>query len=236
MKEKLIIFLLIFSLTINVAALVTMGYFWGRGEGGGEAVFHRSGESPRLGSRLSLDKVQQRKMRGMRGSLLEVIKPVRDELEAKREDLVNLLILKEPDRIVIDQKIGEINSLQSQIQHAVIDNLLREKDFLNPMQQKEYFDVISRRLCPNRFFMGRGRGRGMGMGDGSGRGRGQGMGIGDGSGRGLGQGIGRDDGSGRGRGQGQGMGRGDGSGSGRGQGLGMGMGDGSGRGQGKRME
>ncbi|NOQ85823.1 MAG: hypothetical protein GQ554_02950, partial [Deltaproteobacteria bacterium] len=134
------------------------------------------------------------------------IKPVRDELEAKREDLVDLLILEEPDRIVIDQKIGEINSLQSQIQHAVIDSLLREKEFLNPMQQKEYFDVISRRLCPNRFFMGRGRGRGMGRGDGSGRGQGLGMGLGDGSG------------------------------SGRGQGQGMGIGDGSGRGQGKRME
>ena len=219
MKEKLIIFLLIFSLTINVAALVTMGYFWGRGEGGGEAVFRRSGESPRLGSRLSLDKVQQRKMRGMRGSLFEGIKPVRDELEDKREDLVNLLTIEDPDRIVIDQKIGEINVLQSQIQHAVIDSLLREKEFLNPMQQKEYFDVISRRLCPNRFFMGRGQGQGMGRGDGSGRGRGQG------------QGMGRGDGSGR--GQGQGIGRGDGSGSGRGPGQGMGMGDGSGRGQGK---
>jgi len=232
MKEKLIIFLLIFSLTINVAALITMGYFWGRGEGGGEAVFRRSGESPRLGSRLSLDKVQQRKMRGMRGSLFEGIKPVRDELEAKREDLVNLLTTKEPDRIVIDQKIGEINSLQSQIQHAVIDTLLREKEFLNPMQQKEYFDVISRRLCQNRFFMGRGRGQGMGRGDGSGSGRGQGQGIGrgDGSGRGQGQGIGRGDGSGR--GQGQGIGRGDGSGR-KGQGQGMGMGDGSGQGQGK---
>ena len=142
-------------------------------------------------------------MRGMRGSLFEGIKPVRDELEDKREDLVNLLTIEDPDRIVIDQKIGEINSLQSQIQHAVIDNLLREKDFLNPMQQKEYFDVISRRLCPNRFFMGRGQGQGMGRGDGSGSGRGQGQGIGrgDGSGRGQGQGIGRGDGSGRGQGK-----------------------------------
>ena len=30
MKEKLIIFILIFSLTVNVAALITMGYFWGK--------------------------------------------------------------------------------------------------------------------------------------------------------------------------------------------------------------
>ena len=204
MKEKLIIFLLIFSLTVNIAALITMGYFWGRGERSSEAIFRASGESPRLGSRLSLDKVQQRKMLGMRGSLLNEINPIRGDLEAKREDLIDLLTLKEPDRSAINQKIGEINTLQSQIQHAVIDNLLREKEFLNPQQQKQYFDVISKSICPNRFFMGRGQGRGMGRGDGSGRVRGQGQGIGrgDGSGRGQGLGMGMGNGSGRGRGQG----------------------------------
>ena len=224
MKEKLIIFLLIFSLTVNVAALITMGFLWGKGGRSRETVSRRMGESPRLGSRLSLDKVQQRKMRGMRGSLFKGIKPIRDELEAKREDLVNLLTLEEPDRSAIDEKIVEIDALQSQIQRAVIENLLREKEFLNPEQQKQYFDVISRSLSPNRFFMGRGQGRGMGRGDGSGRGQGQGLGMGMG------------DGSGRGRGQGQGIGRGDGSGRGQGQGMGMGDGSGRGRGQGKRME
>ena len=221
MKEKLITFLLIFSLTVNVAALITMGYFWGKGERSRETVSRRMSESPRLGSRLSLDKRQWGKMHSMRESLFKGIKPVRDELEAKREDLVNLLTLEEPDRSAIDEKIVEIDALQSQIQRAVIDNLLREKEFLNPEQQKQYFDVISRNLSPNRFFMGRGQGRGMGRGDGSGRGQGQGlgMGMGDGSGRGQGQGIGRGDGSGR--GQGQGMGMGDGSGRGRGQGKRM---------------
>ena len=204
MKEKLIIFLLIFSLTVNVAALVTMGYFWGSSNNGGEAIFKTTGESPPLGSRLSLDEGQQRKMRGVRGSLFEGIKPIRDELEVKREELVNLLTTEHPDRLAIDQKISEINMLQTRIQGAVIDTLLQEKEFLNPAQQKEYFDVISRRLCPNRFFMGRG--------DGSGRGRGQG------------QGIGRGDGSGRGRGMGRGMGRGDGSGRGEGRGEGRGQG------------
>ena len=192
MKEKLIVFLLIFSMTINVAALVTMGYFWGGGERSREAVFRESDKPSLLREELSLDEMQQRKMRGMRGSLFEEIQPVRDEMEAKREDLVNLLTTDEPDRRAIGQKIGEINVLQSQVQRAVIDTLLREKEFLNPMQQKEYFDVISRRLCPNRFLMGRGRGRGIGRGDGSGRGRG------------LGQGIGRGDGSRSGRGRGQG--------------------------------
>ena len=197
MKEKLIIFLLIFSLTINIAALVTMGYFWGRGERSREAVFRENDKSPLLREELSLDEMQQRKMRGMRGSLFEEIQPVRDEMEAKREDLVNLLTTDEPDRRAIGQKIGEINVLQSQVQRAVIDTLLREKEFLNPMQQKEYFDVISRRLCPNRFLMGRGRERDIGRGDGSGRGLGIGRGDGSRSGRGQGQGMGRGDGRGR---------------------------------------
>ena len=230
MKEKLITFLLIFSLTVNVAALITMGFLWGKGERSRETVSRRMSESPRLGSRLSLDKRQWGKMHSMRESLMKEIEPVRDELEAKREDLVNLLTLEEPDRSAIDKKIVEIDAFQSQIQRAVIDNLLREKEFLNPEQQKQYFDVISRSLCPNRFLMGRGQGRG----DGRGMGRGQGIGRGDGSGRGQELGMGMGDGSGRGRGQGQGIGRG--NGSGKGQGLGMGDGSGRGRGQGKRME
>ena len=189
MKEKLIIFLLVFSLTVNGAALITMGYFWGRDYRSGE-YDSRGGEPPRLGRELSLDNGQQGKMQGLRRSLLREIDPIQDELMTKREELVNLLIIEEPDRSAIDKKLSEINGLQSQIQHTVIDHLLREKGFLTPRQQKQYFDLISKRLCRERFPMGRGQGRGMGMRDGSGRGReqGQGMGRWDGSRKGRGQG------------------------------------------------
>ena len=173
MREKLIIFLLVFSLTVNVAALITMGYFWGTDYRSEETVFRR-GEPPRLGRELSLDNGQRGKMRGLRRSLLREIDPIRDELMTKREELVNLLTIEELDRNAIDKKLSEINGLQSQIQHTVIDHLLREKEFLTPRQQKQYFDLISKKLCRDRFPMGRGPGRGMGRGDGSGRGRGQG--------------------------------------------------------------
>jgi len=207
MKEKLIISLLVFSLTVNVAALITMGYFWGRDYRSEETVFRR-GEPPRLGRELSLDNGQWGKMRGLRRSLLREIDPIRDELMTKREELVNLLSIEETDRSGIDKKLSEINGLQSQIQYTVIDHLLREKEFLTPSQQKQYFDLISKRLCQDWFPMGRGPGRGMGMRDGSGRGKGKG------------QGMGMRDGSGRGRGKGQGMGRGDGSGGGQGNRMG----------------
>ena len=178
MKEKLIIFLLIFSLTINVAALITMGYFWERDYSSRETVFRKGGEPLRLGRELSLDNGQRGKMRGLRRSLRGGIDPIRDELTTKREDLVNLLTVEEPDRSAIDKKLSEINGLQSQIQHTVINHLLREKEFLTPLQQKKYFDLISKRLCQGRFAMEKGprdyRGQGTGKGDGRRRGRGRG--------------------------------------------------------------
>jgi len=186
MKERLIIFLLIFSLTVNVAALVTMGYYWGRYDSNGIPLLKGDETpSPRLIRELSLDKEQRGKMRDMRRSLLNEIDPIRNELNTKREDLVDLLTTAEPDRSALDQKLSEINTLQSRIQYAAVDNLIREKEFLNPSQQEQYFNFISKRLCRSQMPMGRGaksfrtprtmRGQepGAGMGYDGGRGRGR---------------------------------------------------------------
>ena len=177
MKEKLIIFLLIFSLTVNVAALITMGYFWGKSDKPGDTVF-RGSKPPLLVSELPLDNGQRRKMLGVRRTLLEEISPIKDELTTKREELVNLLNVETPDRNAIDKKLSEINGLQSKTQHAVIDQLLKQKEFLTPMQRKKYFDLISKRICQGRCEMGKGqdgqRGRGMGRGPEEGMGMGRG--------------------------------------------------------------
>jgi Spy/CpxP family protein refolding chaperone len=167
MKEKFIVFLLIFSLTVNVVALITTGYIWGKSETPVEPVF-RGGKPPSLVSELPLDNGQRRKMHDLRRSLVEEIFPIRDGLMTKREELVGLLTVETPDLSAIDKKLSEINGLQSKTQHAVIDHLLKEKEFLSPSQQKKYFNLICNRLCPGRCAMGRGpRGRsGRGMGSG----------------------------------------------------------------------
>jgi len=179
MKEKLIIFLLIFSLTVNVAALITMGYFWGKNDTPGETVFTGSKPLP-LVSELPLNNGQRRKMLGARRALLEEIAPIKDELMTKREELVNLLTVETPDRNAIDKKLNEINGLQLKTKRAVIDQMLKQKGFLTPMQQKEYFDLISKRICQGRGEVGKGPGshRGRGMGRGSEEGMGMGMGRG----------------------------------------------------------
>ena len=190
MKEKLITFLLIFSLTVNLAALITIGYFWGKSDRPGETAY-RGSKPPLFVNKLPLNNGQRRKMLGARRALLEEIAPIKDELMTKREELVNLLTIETPDRDAIDKKLSEINGLQLKTQRVVIDQLLKQKGFLSPVQQKEYFDLISKRICQGRGEAGKGsgghRGRGMGRGKGMGRGQEEGM-EGMGMGRGKGQG------------------------------------------------
>lgn len=188
MKEKIIIFIMIFSLTINVAALLTMGYFWGRDytirkerlEGGAPQT---------LTAGLSLDRRQRGKMRGLRRTFLQETTPIQDRLMIKRGELANHLNAKDPDRPAINQILREINELQLQIQLAVTENLLKEKASLDPGQQELYGRRICNELCQGSCAMEQGadscrcatgregkRGMGRGRGDGMGRGRGDGLG------------------------------------------------------------
>jgi Spy/CpxP family protein refolding chaperone len=181
MKEKIIIFIMIFSLTINVAALLTMGYFWGRDYMSRKDSFE-GGEPPPLTAGLSLDNRQRGKMRGLRKAFLQETTPIQDTLMIKRGELANHLNAKDPDRPAINQTLREINELQLQIQLAVTDNLLKEKAFLEPGQQKQYGTRICNELCQGSCAMEQGAGacqcgtgregkRGMGRGRGAGRGR-----------------------------------------------------------------
>jgi Spy/CpxP family protein refolding chaperone len=165
MKEKLIMVILVFSLTVNAAALITIGYFWGKNNVGREAG------PPPFGAELSLDQDQRDRMRELRKSFINETAPVRDDLMIKRVELAQLLASEGPERASLEQKIREINELQLKMQIAVMDQLFREKAFLSPEQQARYADFVSHRLCQD-FLPGRKghRGnRGWGMGPRGGR-------------------------------------------------------------------
>ena len=152
MREKLIIFILIFSLTVNVAALITMGYFWKKDNTVKQGTSRIDGP-PQLISDLSLDTRQRGKMRSLRQSFQEETSPMRNTLITRRDELVTLLNSETLDRSAIEQKLQEINEVQYQIQEAVIDNLLEEKASLNPRQQKRYGEFICSELCQGRCSM-----------------------------------------------------------------------------------
>jgi len=157
MKRRLLIFGLTLSVAINVGVLGSAGYRWLKISC--EERPHQEGEhSPMsfLGKELSLSQSQAREMESLRKALEPKMEEIREELRDKRVQLVNLLMEAEADLEKINIQLKEIESLQTELQKLVIDHLLQEKKILSPEQQKKFFSIISKRLCPEGRHQGEG--------------------------------------------------------------------------------
>lgn len=157
MKRRLLIFGLILSVAINIGILGGVGYRWLKISG--EERHHREGKhSPMsfLGKELSLSQSQAREMESLWKSLEPKMEEIRRKLREKRVQLVNLLRASEPDLEKINIQLNKIESLQTQLQKLVIDHLLQQKKILSLEQQKKFFSIISKRLCPEGRHQGEG--------------------------------------------------------------------------------
>jgi Spy/CpxP family protein refolding chaperone len=157
MKKRLLILGLTFSVAINIGVLGSAGY--SRLKICGKERSHQEGEhSPMsfLGKELSLSQSQAREMESLRKALELKMEEIREQLRDKRVQLVNLLMEAEADHEKINIRLNEIESLQTELQKLVIDHLLQEKKILSPEQQKKFFSIISKRLCPEGRHQGEG--------------------------------------------------------------------------------
>lgn len=149
MKRKILILGLIFSLTINIAVLTTIGHHWlGREK---EERHHREGKNSSMSylyKELALSESQIKEMESLRESLEPNMDGTKEELREKRVELVALLTESKPDRKKINEKLIEIESLQGILQKFIIDNIIQQKEILAPEQQKKLLSIISRRICP----------------------------------------------------------------------------------------
>jgi Spy/CpxP family protein refolding chaperone len=72
-----------------------------------------------------------------------------EEVNRKRQEMIDLIAVSQPDRQAIAAKQEEILAGQRKMQELVIGQLLAEKQVLNAQQQKELFDLLRQRNgCP----------------------------------------------------------------------------------------
>ncbi|MDM8555457.1 periplasmic heavy metal sensor [Desulfococcaceae bacterium HSG7] len=182
---------------------------------------------------------QSGKIDNLRQDFIKVSLPLRNELDAKKQELRTLLAQPSADAAALKVKQKEIFAMQQQLQEKSLVFYLDARAVLTPEQVSGMPAGCGLGFLTGTGF-GRGYGQGMGYGKGGGRskGCGQGMGYGKGGGRGkgCGQGMGYGKGGGRGKGCAQGMGYGKGGGRGKGCAQGMGYGKGGGRGKGCRWQ
>jgi Spy/CpxP family protein refolding chaperone len=144
MKRKLIILGAILLIAINVSVLATIGYRWKCGQSGEMCQGCPPGEY--LRQQLSLSDSQKQRMEALRKEFDEKSLKIRETLNYKRNELVELLSLSQTDSYKIDNLAKEIGMAQTELEKEVVNHLLQEKKILTPEQQKRFLDLIQKRL------------------------------------------------------------------------------------------
>jgi len=142
MRSKGLISILIFSLSINAAVLVTLGYrYYCTINPLSSAPCPMSPGDRHLYQSLGLSNLQLSKMEPLaqkfHGRLAELVA----SMEEKKGLLVDLL-QKDGDPVRIETLRKEMAAIQDEIQKEVIVHIVETRKILDPRQQEQFFDLM----------------------------------------------------------------------------------------------
>lgn len=148
MKRNWLLYLVIFSLALNLGAIGAFAYLRYQDR---QAVVGQEEAKP-VGLRdlwlaLHLDTEQRQFMRKLAPEHRRQVAQLRQEMKAKRQELFELLKGETPEWRVIQAKINEISAQQGRLEEEVVRFLLECKKHLRPDQQAAFINLVERRLC-----------------------------------------------------------------------------------------
>lgn len=106
------------------------------------------GPTCEMSRRLDLAPAQVKAMRESYARMEAQVEPLRVEMAARRERLVELLSAPSPDREVLAREVDGIAALQAKTQKLLLAHLLEEERNLTPAQREQFHKVMKERLCP----------------------------------------------------------------------------------------
>jgi Spy/CpxP family protein refolding chaperone len=147
MKNNLLKFALAASLVLNLTVLATVGYrsyaqsrLW-------VSPFGKVMVKDRfLFEELSLQPGQMAAMKKEAMLFRAEIDRRRQEIDAKRKELVALMRYQSPDKKAIDATIREISGRQEEMQRMIAGHMLEMKASLEPGQQQKFLDLIEQNM------------------------------------------------------------------------------------------
>ena len=82
----------------------------------------------------------------MRTELGDRLTPYRDSYRERRDQLYDLLMAPDADRVEIDRIKAQMDSLQAEREAIVFDYIVAHKEVLTPEQQTAFFTIIKERF------------------------------------------------------------------------------------------
>jgi hypothetical protein len=152
-KKRLIIYLLIFLVIINLTALLTFLYFkWSADKPhgfppGNRFAMHRC-ISEFCKNELNLSKDQMIKFQKIKSDYHSQANIYIDSLELLRKSMFEELALSQPDKQKLNKIANDIGRLTVTLKLKTIDHFLAIRSICTPEQQKKYFDfIMSKNSC-----------------------------------------------------------------------------------------
>jgi Spy/CpxP family protein refolding chaperone len=148
MKNNLLKFALAASLILNLTVFATAGYHYYQQSRSWVSPFGKVMEKGKfLFEELSLKPEQVASMKSMAMPFRAEIDRRRQEIDAKRKELVTLMRDQKPDKKAIDATIKEISGKQEEMQRMIAGHMLEIKSSLDDGQQRKFFDLIERNMA-----------------------------------------------------------------------------------------
>ncbi len=162
MRRDWLLYLVIFSLALNLGTIGTFAYLHWRGQpgpppppGAAPVPFHH------LMKELGLDNQQRQALRAMAPEHWRKVRELEQGLVQERQELFALIKQEEvPEWPPVEAKVREIGGLQTQLEEEKVHHLLNIEKNLRPDQRQMLISQLEKRL-PECCGGGPGRGRGM---------------------------------------------------------------------------
>jgi len=150
MKRNWLLYLVIFSLALNIGTIGALVY--GRWQHPAGAPVDRAGGGLlRLLHSLELDEPQKEMLRQRYPSHRAQINALRQQIATERQRLMELLSQPSPQEGEMAAQITVINNLQNALEQELARFLVELKQNLRPEQQEVLLQHVRQRLCDPRY-------------------------------------------------------------------------------------
>jgi Spy/CpxP family protein refolding chaperone len=161
MNRNGLIYLLTFSLSLNLGAIGTFVYLR-YGDSQGASLKQEAQPVPlrELWRHLHLNPEQRRALDGLLPEHCQRIRELRTAIALERQQLFEVIPSGEPEWPEVQAKIREINGLQGRLEEEVVLFCLESQKYFNPDQRVAFMNLLERRVHAGKGRLGGPRGPG----------------------------------------------------------------------------
>ncbi len=142
MKRKLIFFIILLLVIVNISALATITYKHWYISNHLESLGRPGIQMEILSRELNLSDIQKEQLQDQISVFEAETQIIMDSLRAGGVSLIDEIASADPDSVKLEMMANKISDYQIQIKRKLIAHLLNEKSILTPEQQHQFFNMF----------------------------------------------------------------------------------------------